>query len=156
MTDPIEPAADDHPSLVENVARHPPHPGPAIVLAVLLALLGVWLTLAARAARAQTHALERESAAAAASASAEQAQALTAAGPLPSATIDSLAQHMPAHVSLASVEGRPGGAIRIAVDTPDPDQLRQALGDDPWFDRFRERGQEQHDDGSFRVTLESR
>jgi hypothetical protein len=156
MSDPIEPLPDDHPSLVENVTHHRPRHGRTIALIGALAVLAAGLTFAAHATRKQADALRLQSAAAAASEAAARADA-EGQGVVPiSVTLDALSQHLPAAVSLVSAEGRPGGTIRIAIDTPDPDLLRQALAADPWFDRFRERGQEQHDDGSFRVTLESR
>ena len=156
MSDPIEPLPDDHPSLVENVTHHRPRHARTIVLIGALVVIGLWLTFAARTAQNQADALRAQSAAAAEQEANALAEAEGEGVVAISTTLDALAQHLPASVSLASAEGRPGGAIRIAVDTPDPDLLRQALAGDPWFDRFRERGQEQHDDGGFRVTLESR
>ena len=49
-------------------------------------------------------------------------------------------------LSVIAARGR-DGAVRIALDTADPDELRPLIAADPWFDRFHERAQEARADG---------
>ena len=152
-----EPNETDHPALLDEVTRQRARlTRPMVLLLLLLAATALWMTWAARSARAEAAALEAQAATAAAQADAAEDSAQSAGAPALSATLDALAQHLPSSLSLVSAEGRPGGIVRIAIDTSDPDSLREGFGGDPWFDRFRERAQEQHDDGSFRVILESK
>jgi type II secretory pathway pseudopilin PulG len=155
MPDPIDDTQPDPPALIETVTRQRARlTRPIVLLLLILAGTGLWLALATRAARREADMLQAQAAALAAQESAAEDSAQNTNAAALSATLDSLAEHLPAALSLAAAEGRPGGGIRISIDTPDPDSLRAAFGGDPWFDRFRERAQEQHDDGSFRVVLE--
>jgi hypothetical protein len=70
------------------------------------------------------------------------------------AVLGSIAAHLPPGVMLVEAARAEDGALRLAIDTPDPDALRAALAGDPQLRRFRERAQAVRDDGTIRVRLE--
>ena len=145
------------PTLLDGVARQRARLSwPSVLAFAFFVAAAVWLNYAAQSARGEAAAFDAQAATAAAQASAAEDSAQSAGAAALSATLDALAQHLPPALTLASAEARPGGGVGIGIDTSDPDSLRAQFRGDPWFDRFRERQQEQHDDGSFRVVLESK
>lgn len=79
--------------------------------------------------------------------------AAVAARPPLDAELDRIGAHLPPDTHLAEASRAPDGTLALAIDTTDPDLLRDALAGDPLLGRLRERGQERRDDGTMRVRL---
>lgn len=151
--------AQRHPSLIGRIARAAPHrPLLLCTCAVLAALLAVALVATLRAQRIerQTRALIADAPAPAAAQAEVGAISDAFARPRLATSLAELAIHLPSATPLVAAARTRDGALRIALDTADPDELRALLESDPWFARFREKAQETRAEGRIRVTLVER
>ena len=147
----------DRPSLIERL----PRPSPRVVTMLWIGLLTLAAALLLVIVVAETRTRRLSDATRAAASGQGGAARLRAAAlaeafarPTLAATLAAVAAHLPPGTQLAGAERTSGGALRLTIDTPDPDALRAAIGDDAWLARFRERAEDQREDGGFRVTIE--
>ncbi|NIJ07735.1 hypothetical protein FHS31_001345 [Sphingomonas vulcanisoli] len=124
----------------------------AALLAVL-ALVAIVTGLLGRQARRQAVALGEVVAARAAMRDADRRAAGLFADPPLGDELAAVAAHLPPETRLASAARDEAGALIIAIDSADPDALRQTLRADPWFAAFQERGQNIGEGGAIRVTF---
>ncbi len=75
--------------------------------------------------------------------------------PGPTEILGRLAAILPPDTGLAAATRDRHGALRIEIDTSDPDQIRPVVAADPLFGSLREIGQVQTGEGTIRVTLAS-
>ena len=125
-----------------------------LALLAALALAAIVLGLLAGQARRQALALADRVAQVAEARAADQDGADLFADATLGEELAALATHLPPDTKLAMAARDAAGNLRIAVDSADPDALRQTLRADPWFADFRERGQSAADNGALRVTFE--
>ena len=139
---------------------HPSGPGArrwlwwsTLALLAALALAAIVATIAARRIEAETAQRLIETPSPAAGEAEARAIAQAFAQPRLASTLADLAKHLPSATPIAQAARSRNGALRIALDAADPDELRAALAGDVWFDDFHERGQEERAEGRIRVTL---
>lgn len=75
------------------------------------------------------------------------------ASPTLDARLSELRRHLPADVRLAACSFDVAEGLSFAIDTSDPDALRQAIRADPWFADVHDRGQTIGGNGVIRVVL---
>jgi flagellar motor protein MotB len=125
----------------------------AMALLVALALAAIVATIAAHRIEAETARQVAEAPSPAAGEAEARAVAAAFGQPRLATTLADLARHLPSATPIAAAARTRDGALRIALDAADPDELRASLAADPWFEDFRERGQEERAEGRIRVTL---
>lgn len=69
------------------------------------------------------------------------------------ADLQRIRAHLPPDARLAEAARDESGILTLAIDSADPDILRDSLANDPVLNRLSERGQERRDDGTIRVRL---
>lgn len=69
------------------------------------------------------------------------------------ADLQRIRAHLPPDARLAEAARDESGVLTLAIDSADPDLLRESLANDPLLGRLSERGQERRDDGTIRVRL---
>jgi hypothetical protein len=125
----------------------------AIVTLATPATIAIVAIIAAHRIEAATARYLAEAPSPAASEAEARTIARAFAQPRLASTLADLARHLPAATPLAEATRNRDGALRIALDAADPDELRASLASDTWFEDFRERGQAERAEGRIRVTL---
>ncbi|WP_404711965.1 hypothetical protein [Sphingomonas sp. MMS24-J13] len=127
--------------------------GLAVMIVAAPATIAIVATIEARRIEAETARQVSEAPSPAAGEAEARTIARAFAQPRLASTLADLARHLPSATPLAEAGRNRDGALRIALDAADPDELRALLAADAWFEDFRERGQAERVEGRIRVTL---